>query len=1119
VDSFSAVRALAMEKRAALTTKAEDAPSLVATASKDAGYTIVPIDPDSPNLGGGDGSLSHNTKTIYVSNSLDEPMRAFVAAHELGHVAIETPDDPVIVPRGIDPGGPEEATPIGIRRVESYSPQERREQLANVFAREFLLPRQAAWRLFVDDALDASQIAKNLKLPLGLVHQQLATSLLLPASSETKPGTAKPAPALDSSQKEAAEHEGSPLLVEAGPGTGKTRTLVGRIEFLLGKGVAPSSILALTFSNRAAAEIRERIALTAPEAARELWAGTFHSFGLELLRKHGHLVDVGEPVRLLDQADQLALLEEDLLKLRLEYYLRLFEPLADLRHVLSAISRAKDELKTPDDYLKAAEYWKLRASDDDEALKAEKAIEVARVYAHYDRRMRGEKQVDFGDLISRPVGLFERHPEILAQTQAQYGHILVDEYQDVNRASAVLVKKLAGDGRRLWVVGDAKQSIYRFRGAAPINTRNFEKDYPAGVRKSLKINYRSFKQIVDAFGAYARSMRAVTISVGLEAIRGADQEAIDFNCASNLDAEVAGVAGEVRRFHANRIAFKDQAVLCRTHSQLEEVSRGLEAVGIPVLYLGDLFERPEVRDLLALVSFVSEPGRGGLLRVAELEPYRIPLADVREFLTQAKAADAKPSEHLKRLETVINISQPGRKGLARLAGDLEGVAYMTGPGTFLSRVLFDRGLVRPHLAGDAASDAQKRLAVHQLLQFAIENNKGKPGKDPKREMLNWIRRLESFGDERALREPPSAISNIDAVRLMTVHASKGLEFRAVHIPILGKTKFPLKWNGQRCEPPPLFYPTSAVDDHGEEEECLFFVALSRARDRLSLSRAQRYSEKQRCNASDALAVIGRHLPRAPDCQPTWTSGLPVGVDRATRPDLAVTAQEHDARDLEQYQRCARQYLYQRVLGLGGGREDNAYVQFHRAVYGTLRWIGEQKGAATRKTLTAAFEQAWLEIGPHKHPLAPLYRDVAERMLDLAFRRGSAGVEYHREFHLALGGASVKATIDEVERSGSGYVARRLRTGRKPKEPDHRLLHALMLEAARRSTSGAVQLQLHYLTGDASVPIPFDRVMASRLEAAAEILRDLAAGHFPPTTENRENCPRCPHYFICPSVPA
>ena len=475
----------------------------------------------------------------------------------------------------------------------------------------------------------------------------------------------------------------------------------------------------------------------------------------------------------------------------------------ELRHILKAISRAKDEVFSPTEYETAAQRMAQAARTEEEALKAAKALEVARVYAHYESLLRQKGIVDFSDLINRPIEILQTHPECCDEYRAQFQHVLVDEYQDVNRASAILLKLLAGDARHLWVVGDARQSIYRFRGAAPSNTQKFESDFAEAQRVSLEVNYRSPEQIVRAYDTFSQTMSATGRHGGtrLTAHRGLGADPITFNLAADLDAEISGIATVIEAKRKQGYAYRDQAVLCRSHSSLEEIAAGLEQAGIPVLYLGDLFERPEIRDLLAILSFTSEPDRGGLYRIAAMPEYAVSLEDVRAFLAFATAHDLTPLAALTRLDEAYDVSVTGRTALGHMHEDIGDVQFKTGPATLLCRLLFDRGaLLRRLLADDDAATQQRRLAVHQFLQFTIEND-FTPDGDPKKTLLDWIRRLEVFGDERALRELPAAVAGIDAVRLMTVHASKGLEFPIVHLPILGRGRFPLSYRGNRCPAP------------------------------------------------------------------------------------------------------------------------------------------------------------------------------------------------------------------------------------------------------------------------------------------------------------------------------
>jgi DNA helicase-2/ATP-dependent DNA helicase PcrA len=1121
MDNFGAVRKLAREKHDAMKARASGksiASALLAQARIATNAAVQAVPPDHPLLAGGDGALHRSgaTPSIYVSDALAPDMAAYVEAHEFGHLWIETPIEPAVVPRNSDPGGPEENSPTGVRRVEAYSPQELRERYANVFAREFLLPGPEARRLFALGK-SAKQIAAEIGAPLGLVNQQLAVALLLPEPPEKTKNGAN-APDLDPSQKEAAEHEGTPLLVEAGPGTGKTRTLIARIEHLLAKGVPPAGILVLTFSNKGAREIKERIAASSADAAAEIWAGTFHAFGLEFVRKFGHLEGIREPVQLLDQADQLQFLEGELTNLKLDHFLWLSEPAFALRHILGAISRAKDEVFSPEKYAEAAERMRKAAGRDDKrVLRAQKTAEVAGVYRYYEDRLRAEGIVDFADLINRPIEILRNNPAIRDEIRGQYVHILVDEYQDVNRASALLLKELAGDGKALWVVGDARQSIYRFRGAAPTNTTNFEKDYPNAKRMALAVNYRSRKQIVDTFVTYADQMEVGRHrDNNLEAKRGPGKVAVSFNVANNREGEIAGLAAAINHYRSQGRDYRDQAILCRGHSYLQKIAAGLEAAGVPVLNLGDIFEREEVRDLLSLLSFASEPHRAGLMRVATLPRYRMPLADVRKYLAAADEMEKTPLAALKQADAMPDISSDGKKALSQLRSDLDATGFKTGPGQMLFDLLFERGLVRDYLAGVTPADQQRRLAIHQLLQFAAENDVSGQT-DPKRQFLDWIRRLAVFGDDRSLRELPAAVDGIDAVRLMTVHMSKGLEFDVVHLPGLGKGMFPLSGGGGSvCPAPDGMLETPVADSKAEEEECLFFVALSRARDHLSLSRAERYNERGGSNPSPALEEIASHLPRAPNSAPTWTTALPAQRQDPLRPDLKVDGREHDGRDIETYDECPRRYLYQVVLGLSRSRQDNGFVHFHRTVYRVLRWLAQQTGAVDAAQIKAEFDARWAETGPVGNPLEAVYQTSAEQMLERERHRSRAGMRVAETVSVNIDGHSVRLEIDEIEQTGRNLIVRRLRTGRAPSTPDQRLLHALMLEAAEQTLGGKGTFRIRYLSTDDEKPVKLDGVMNDRKERASAALAGLAQGAYP--AEPSDDCPRCPHYFICSAVP-
>ena len=877
-----------------------------------------------------------------------------------------------------------------MNRVEGYGPEELREREANVFAREFLLPTDVLRERYETDSVSASDIADRLGLPKGLVLQQMARALLTPDIPQTQ---ASPSDMdeqfLDHSQEEAAHAPRGPLLLEAGPGTGKTRTLVGRIVFLLRQNVPPSTILTLTFSNRAAEEMRSRVAKADPDAAPHIWTGTFHAFGLELLRKHGTRLGLPPRVSVLDPSDSIALLERMLPKLDLDHYQNLYNPALYLRDIMAAISRAKDELVGPEEYAIIAESMSNGATTPEEIEKAERTVEVARVYTAYQEALDREHLLDFGDLIFKAVSLLRTHADVRDTLRGTYRHVLVDEYQDVNRASGLFLREVAGAGAGLWVVGDTRQAVYRFRGAAPVNMRRFSEDFPGAKAKTLQYNYRSQPAIVDIFAGLAPDMRATrggSTFARWKPKRSNSGGQVLMEVADDLTAEADGLAGEIERQRAAGIPYREQAILCRSHNYLGRLGAELERIGVPVLYLGNLFERPEVRDMLSLLSLACEPDGRGLVRVAQFPEYKVPLNDILELLTLARNRGVPFPGALNLAEEAETITPKGKAQLALLASHLDSLHHV-GPWTLLAQYLFERSRYLDHLLADHSVVGQQRLlALYQLLQFAHEQRPWPSGEaaNAKLRLLLYIRQLEIYGDEKQLRQIPSWADDMEAVRLLTVHASKGLEFRAVYLPALGRGIFPARRQPQPC-PPPEGMVVSNHDDHEEEEECLFFVALSRARDVLCLSRARWYGS-QKSNPSALLVAIASLLPADPSGPVTWPSCTP---SLATAVEPIPANKSYLADDLDVYLRCPRQFFYESVLGLSRRREDSGYVQFHRCVYGVLRWMADGCASGQPPDEAAALAylaEVWEEQGPHGHVLETLYHDSAVTLVRRAANR-------------------------------------------------------------------------------------------------------------------------------------
>ena len=1087
------------------------APAILAAALKLDDLQLHHYDPGTIVGDGVHGFLDRDSLMVYVAGGQSAENEAMVIAHEIGHFKLHhDPRNEVTAIAPILGGDPIDS---GAGRVEGYSPRERKEVQADVFAGEFLCPADWLREELTGKDRTPAEVAADLGLPPGLVLNQAIRALLLPPIAAPPAEVHSHSHTLDESQMEAATWDQGPLLVDAGPGTGKTRTLVHRIRHLLENGASPASILALTFSNKAAEEMRERLSAMNAEAATEMWVGTFHAFGLELVAKYADRVGRTMRLRILDQAGSLALLEDNLTRLPLRYFQNLYEPSFELVHVLRAISRCKDELISPAVYRAEAEAALAAAATEDQREDAGKALELADIYEVYEELLREADAVDFGDLVLLAASILAENDDIRAEYQNRFEHILVDEYQDVNLASARFLRALCRPAADVWVVADRRQSIYRFRGAEPSNVSHFEAEF-SGRTRSLKINYRSGAAVVRAFQSFAANMR-FSSGGSWTASRG-EIGALGHIVGSSLSAEAGGIRAHIEQARAQGIPYGEQAILARSHLTLARITGHLERLGVPLLYLGDVFERPEIRDLLALVSIDAEPGGIGLVRVAQLPDYNATREDALAVIAWAKDNRVSVIEALGRIDEIADISVPGRAGLARLGVELDGVSRATTPWTLLTTWLFERSrYLVPLLAADDPKSQQKLVAIYQLLKVCGEMTAA--GHSTCRQFLARIRRIEALNDDRVYRAVASEASGMDAVRVMTIHGSKGLEFRAVHLPALATTYMPANRQWVRCPPPPsLAHLAIRPEDHDAEEECLFFVALSRARDFLFLSRAERYTSRN-SSPSKYLSALASLAP--PKRHPDTENALAPAQSFAP----STIRDRYEERELTLYLQCPARYRYEWLDGLRGATDDAPYIRFHRCVYRTIGWIEAQRSAGQPATLAEAqaeLDREWARAGPVGHGFEPYYRGSADAMVATMVDviAAETGTYDRGEWEIALDGKQVAVTPDRVIIAADGTVhVQRIRTGRKTKsEPENRI-YALLRKGARTRYPGrSVVIETFYLATRETVPVlsrKDDKLLAEYRQAMA----DIEAGEFAPAPKDARRCPNCQCYFICDYV--
>jgi DNA helicase-2/ATP-dependent DNA helicase PcrA len=599
-------------------------------------------------------------------------------------------------------------------------------------------------------------------------------------------------------QREAATHVDGPLLVLAGAGSGKTRVITRRVAYLLSQGIPANQILALTFTNKAAGEMRERIHHLVPNAP--VWVGTFHGFCARLLRTYAPLVGVDRGFTIYDQADRLRTVKDVLDAAQLSDL-----PVSPER-IEAAISRAKNDLVGPSSY--AQKRWE----DPNASL-------IAKVYRGYEERLRTLSAVDFDDLLVHIVKILKEHPEVRANLDRSYRYVLVDEYQDTNLAQYAIVRALSVDHPNICVTGDPDQSIYGWRGANLSNILEFEQDYPGCRVVKLEHNYRSTKNILTVADHLIRfNRRRKPKSLITENPQGAPIELTLY--ATEID-EARGVAGRIEALvREGEYTFGDIAVFCRVTSLTRVLEAAFRGHRIPYQVVGGVafYERQEVKDVLAYLSLLSNPKDDlAFLRVVNVPPRGIGKTSLEHVTKQARLTGSPMLATVRDAANVPGLKDKAAVALrdfARLIDDLATLRDHSAEEVI--RQILSRTGYREHLAADSGGKGEDRLAnLDELITAARQFDQEHPGAS-----------ISEFLAEVSLA---SAVDGWDAekgsVTLMTLHAAKGLEFPVVFIVGLEQGLLPHSRSADN-------------DDQIEEERRLLFVGITRARRELYLSRCR-----------------------------------------------------------------------------------------------------------------------------------------------------------------------------------------------------------------------------------------------------------------------------------------
>ena len=881
---------------------------------------------------------------------------------------------------------------------------------------------------------------------------------------------------LNPQQIEAIEHGEGPLLIIAGAGTGKTTVVTERIKYLITqKNISPSEILALTFTEKAALEMETRVDEALPLGYANLWISTFHSFGERILRDEAINIGLNPHYRLLTEAESIQLFRQNLFNFDLNYFRPLGNPTKFIDGILQHFSRLKDEDISPEEYL----FWvekKKKENKEDPAQEEEiaKYEELAKAYQAYEELKAKEGLMDFSDLIANVLKLFRDRPNILKHYQEKFKYILVDEFQDTNYAQYMLIKTLAPPSNKanLTVVGDDSQSIYKFRGAAVSNILQFMEDYPWAKKIVLLQNYRSTQTILDSAYQLIKHNDPDTleaklgISKNLKKQREVPEFPIEFYLADRVENEAEIVAAKILEL-SEQYSYKDFAILVRANNHADPFIRELARKGIPYQFLGPgmLFRQPEVKDLIAYLSVLYNfENNVAMYRLLSMDFWQISGRELAEILNFSKKLNLSLFETCEEIVKQngdfsgsvknlgkINLSPETLKTLDKLVKmiyrHLERAKTQTA-GQILYYFLEDSGLIKSLLDYKSPQDERK---VQNIAKFFDKLKTY----EVNHEDASIYAVVDYLNLSLELGESPLA-ADIDwvennAVNILTVHSAKGLEFPVVFLVNLVSQRFPTT---ERKEKIPL--PEELVkeilpqgDYHIEEERRLFYVGMTRAKDRLFFTAANYYGEGKREKKVSPFVVealgelkIKDSALKAKDNQLSIFDFKPLSEIQNSKfkiQNLPISYLSYS--QIDTFNTCPLQYKYRYILRIP--TPPSAALSFGDTIHQTMRDFYQRAIAGqnpTREDLMKILEENWSPLGYPSKAHEEKYKKEGKKLLtyyfDHVYDPQKLPIALEQTFSVKIApDLKVGGKIDRIDKTPTGYEIIDYKTGKSPTQKD------------------------------------------------------------------------------------
>ncbi|HEY7827669.1 MAG TPA: ATP-dependent DNA helicase [Candidatus Limnocylindrales bacterium] len=869
---------------------------------------------------------------------------------------------------------------------------------------------------------------------------------------------------LNPDQRRAVVHGRGPLLVVAGAGTGKTQVITRRIAWLIASRAArPSEILALTFTDKAAAEMQVRVDQLVPYGYTDTTIATFHAFGDRLIREYALELGLPPDVRVLSRPEVVIFLREHLFEFELDAYRPLGDPTRFLAALAGHFSRCKDEDISPDTYLACAdrlvgeaERLTAASSESDQAGPAarlaaaaaegaRRQLELARAYARYQALLGEAGLIDFGDQVSLALRLLRESPAARLELQRRFRFILVDEFQDTNPAQAELVALLAEGHRNVTVVGDDDQSIYRFRGAAISNILEFRERYQRARLVVLRRNYRSRAEILDASRRLVRfndpdrlEVRA-GISKQLRAERpepAGAARALRHESFVTAAEEADWIAADIAARISAGARPRDHAVLVRANAGAEPILRSLNISGVPWRFSGTsgLYARPEVRLLLAFLRSIADLSSSiDVYSLAASDVYGLHGPDLTAIMTSARRRSRSLWEILEELDRqpgLLRLSPGSRATLDRLVADLRSyseLAHERPAGEVLYAFLKGSGLLARYASGGTPGGEEALQNVARFFEI-VRGQSALLADDRAVFVAAHLQTLIEAGDDPATVELDG---DADAVAVLTVHKAKGLEFPTVYLAGLVDGRFPATGRREGLQIPDelIGTPAPAGDHQLQEERRLFYVAMTRARDELILSHAVDYGGR-RARRMSPFVLEALDLPIASDgAAPVPVASSP--LERLTS-FAAVETPANPLRppsdeplslsfyQVDDYLTCPQKYKYVHILRVPIAPHHSIIygAALHRAVQEFHRRHGRGE-VMSEADLLASFEAAWVNEGflNREHESARLEAGrAALRRFRLEQLEPDAVIPAYveRDFAFTLNGDRIRGRWDRVD---------------------------------------------------------------------------------------------------------